>query len=173
MDNIVVLIIILQITIFHKSKPRSYMMTPRRRKLCRPLARSSHCSLARKCLQDHHVKKHITKIMGVSLRKEIAALCPNVANFTEWRWEDVLDLMKQKAPTLLNLLQMCTKTKKHRHNQNAIVGVLVLTLCKHRRPSASILQRLVSLILYAGHASKIVSLYIALLLIPVLMLTCF
>lgn len=149
------------------------MMTPRRRKLCRPLARSSHCSLARKCLQDHRVKKHITKIMGVSLRKEIAALCPNVANFTEWRWEDVLDLMKQKAPTLLNLLQMCTKTKKHRQNQNAIVGVLVLTLCKHRRPSASILQRLVSLILYAGHASKIVSLYIALLLIPVLMLACF
>ena len=131
-------------------------MTPRRRKLCRPLARSSHCSLARKCLQDHRVKKHITKALGVSLCKEIAALCPIVANLTELRWEDVLILVKLKAPTLLSLLQSCTKTKRHRQNQNAIIGVLVSILCKHRRPSSSLFQRLVSLILYAGHASKIV-----------------
>ena len=133
-------------------------MTPRRRKLCRPIVRSSHCSLARKCLQDQRVRGHITKNLGVSLRKEIAALRPNVANLTEWRWEDMLDLVKLKAPTVLSLIQSCTKTKRHRQNQNAIVGVLVLTLCRHRRPSASIFQRLVSLILYAGHASKIVRL---------------
>ena len=148
---------LLQITIFHKSKPKSYMMTPRRRRLCRPLARSSHCSLARKCLQDHRVKSHITKALGVTLRKEIAALCPSVANLTDWRWVNVLELVKLKAPTLLSLLQSCTKTRRDRKNQDAIVGVLVLTMCKHRRPSASVLQRLVSLVLYAGHASKIVS----------------
>ena len=129
-------------------------MTPRRRQLCKPLARDSHCSLAQKCLQDHRVKKYITKDFGISLRKDIAGLCSDISNLTEMKWEDVLCLMKLKAPTLLSLLQSCTKTKKARRNQNAIIGVLASILCKYRRPSASILQKIVSFILYTGHASK-------------------
>ena len=53
----------------------------------------------------------------------------------------MLDLIKK----LLNLLKILKSTD----------GVLLLTLCKHHRPSASIVQRLVSFILYAGHASKL------------------
>ena len=39
-------------------------------------------------------------------------------------------------------------------NHDAIIGVLVSIICRHRRPAASLLQRLISLILYSGHASK-------------------
>ena len=128
-------------------------MTPRRQ-LCKPLARGSHCFLAQKCLQDHQVKKYITKGFGISLSKDIAGLCSDISNLTEMKWEGVLRLMKLKAPTLLSLLQSCTKTKMARRNQNTIIGVLASILCKHHRPSASILQRIVSFILYTGHASK-------------------
>ena len=63
-------------------------MTPRRRQLYKPLARGSHCSLAQKCLQDHRVKKYITKGFGISLRKDIAGLCSDISNLTEMKWED-------------------------------------------------------------------------------------
>ena len=72
-------------------------MTPRRRQLCKPLARGNHCSLTQKCLQDHRVKKYITKGFGISLRKDIAGLCSDISNLTEMKWENVLCLMKLKA----------------------------------------------------------------------------
>ena len=132
-------------------------MTPRRRQLCKSLARGSHFALAQKCLRDHRVKKYITKGFGTLLRKEIAAHCSSDGSLTSLKWDDVLQLMKVKAPTLLPLLQRCTETRTPRPNQKAIVGTLALILCKHRRPSSSILQKIVSLILYTGHASKKVS----------------
>ena len=134
-------------------------MTPRRRQLCKPLARGSHCALARKCLKDHRVKKYVTKGFGTLLRKEISRLCSDdggITNLAELKWNDVLHSMTLHAPTLLALLQSCSKTRRPRKNQSAIIGVLASILCKHRRPS-SILQKVVSLILYTGHASKKVS----------------
>ena len=68
-----------------------------------------------------------------------------------------MDEMKTRAPTLLYILESCTETRKVRKNKEAIVGLITAILCKHRRPSASLLQRIVSIILYSGHASKRVS----------------
>ena len=84
-------------------------MTSRRRQLCKSLARGSHFALAQKCLRDHRVKKYITKGFGTLLRKEIAALCSSDGSLTSLKWDDVLQLMKVKAPTLLPLLQRCNK----------------------------------------------------------------
>ena len=152
---------------FYKSKPKSYVLTPRRKQLCRPLARGSRCSFARRCLKDNSIRKYIIKGLGSSLKHEVARLCSDDTAFVlrdttslglkELQWEKVLNQAKDMAPTLLDLLYSCTKTKTLRRNQNAIIGVLLAVLCKHRRPVASVFQRLVSLILYSGHSSKRVS----------------
>ena len=68
-----------------------------------------------------------------------------------------MDEMKTRPPTLLSILESCTETRKVRMNKEAIVGLIIAILCKHRRPSASLLQQIVSVILYSGHASKRVS----------------
>ena len=49
-------------------------MTPRWRRICKPLARGSKSAFARRCLQDHAFKNAITKGKGISLRHEIARL---------------------------------------------------------------------------------------------------
>jgi hypothetical protein len=102
--------------------------------------------------------------MGVSLRHEIACLCSDDmasilqskerGTLTEFTWERLLTEVEEVAPTLLKLLQSCTKTRKLRKNHNAIIGVLVAIMCKHRRPKSSLFQQIVSLILYSGHAAK-------------------
>ena len=83
----------------------------------------------------------------------------------EFCWNDVIGEMKLRAPTLLSLLQSCTRTKKARRNMNCVIGLIAALLCKHRRPSASLVQRLISVILYSGHASKRVSFNTAILLV--------
>ena len=152
---------------FYKSKPKSYVLTPRRKQLCRPLVRGSRCSFARKCLKDNSIRKFIIKGMGVSLRHEVAHLCSDDTSFIlrdtsslslkEFQWESLLNEAKALAPTLIELLYSCTKTKTQRKNRNAIIGVLLAVMCKHRRPVSSLFQRLASLILYYGHSSKRVS----------------
>ena len=152
---------------FYKSEPKSYIMTPRRRQLFRPLTRGSRNAFAKKCLKDHLVKQHIVKAMGTSLRHEIAKLCSDNACFIlckrensclkEFSWEQLLDEAKMLAPTLIQLLYSCTKTRKLRTNQNAVIGALIGIMCKNRRPTSSLFQQLVYLILYSGHTSKRVS----------------
>ena len=68
-----------------------------------------------------------------------------------------MDEMKTSAPTMLSILESCTGTKIVKKNKEAIVGFITAIQCKHRRPSASLLQRIVFIILYSGHASKKVS----------------
>ena len=156
-----------QVTVLYKKRPRTLIMTPQRRKLCRPLARGSRCTLARRCLSDRLIKKYIVKGMGVSLRHEIARLCSDNSTFVlrkkhpntlkEFSWEGIVNEAKELAPTFTELLLSCTKTRKPRKNQKAIIGLLFAIMCKHRRPALSLIQQVVSLILYSGHASKRVS----------------
>ena len=149
---------------FYRSAPKSYIMIPQRRQLCRPLARGSRHAFARKCLKDRCIRNIIVKGMGVSLRHEIARLCSDDiasilqsndrSTLKEFTWEKLLTELEEVDHTLLKLLQSCTKIRKLRKNHNAIIGVLVAIMCKHRRPKSSLFQQIVSLILYSGHAAK-------------------
>lgn len=149
---------------FYKSKPKSYVMTPRHRRICRPLARGSRCAFAKKCLSDRTIRSFIVKGLGRSLRHELAQVCSDEtisilrnkdsSSLEEFSWEKLLKEVKVVAPTLLKFLQSCTTTRKPRKNQDTIIGVLVAIMCKHRRPVSSLFQQLMSLILYSGHASK-------------------
>lgn len=87
-------------------------MTPRRRRICRPLARGSRCAFARKCLTDYTIRNLIVKGLGRSLRCEIARLCSDdtvsilrdkASNSLEkFTWEKLLAEVKAVAPTLLS-----------------------------------------------------------------------
>ena len=124
-------------------------MTPTRRKICKPLIRGSHCAVARRCLKDSCISKYIVKGIGLSLKHEIASLCSDkvdsvlrdksVNALETFSWDVVMEEMKTRAPTLLSLLQTCTHTKRARNNRNAVIGIITAILCKHRRPTASLL----------------------------------
>lgn len=142
-------------------------MTPTRRQLCKPLIRKSRCAFARRCLQDKALRKYITKGISWSVQHEVARLCSDKLDsvlrdkgaqaLETFNWDTVVEEMKTRAPTLLSLLETCTKTRKPRKNSKAVIGLIAAILCRHHRPTASLLQRLISFVLYTGHASKAVS----------------
>lgn len=153
-----------QVTVFYSKKPKSYVLTPRRKRVVKPLVRRSHCTVVRHCLKDLRLRNHLISGIGQILQKEVASLCSgnttsllndkSVNALETFSWDDLLDEIESRSPTLLALMKWCTKTKKPRKNKKSIIAFLVAILCRHRRPTFSIVQRLISMILYSGHASK-------------------
>ncbi len=141
------------------------MLTPSRKKLGKLVANGSRASIAAQCLRDQLCRKYITAGVAKLVRLEVATMCSDrfdsilhkysVDDLQSFNWEMVITEMKASAPTLLHILQLATRKKREdRNKQKMVIGVCLCILCKFRRPTANILQKIVSLILYAGHSSK-------------------
>lgn len=159
-----------QAQIHYPRKSKVYTVTPTRRRICKPLVRRSYNSFAIQCVKKNQAtKRAIVNVMGQVLRSEVAAICSD--DFDSITRQKSIDSVKNfkhvltsihgelrsRAPTLLSLLMSCLKTAKPRKNSKSIVAVIFSIICKHRRPSSCFIQRIISLILYTGHASKQVS----------------
>ena len=76
------------------------------------------------------------------------------ADLKEFKWDRLHAELSDNAPTLLSILLAATKTRVPRPNAHIVVGTCVAILLKHCNPKMSLLQKIISLVLYAGHASK-------------------
>ena len=121
----------------------------------------SKLAIARDCMKDLILRKHIARTMETLLREELAHLCATkvlqgnphskLALFT---WDVLLSNMEQHAPTLLELLKVCTRKRGYQYGSKAVIGLCTAILCKHRQRTMSLVQKILSLVLYAGHCSK-------------------
>ena len=145
-------------------KPRTYPLTPTRKHLGKAVARGSKKSVAIECLKDPATRKFLLKGIGVLVRNELKSMCMDsrssilrntathdLKNFT---WDTLLNEASETAPVLLELLQQCTQTRRLRSNRHAVIGMCLSILLKQRYPKMSLVQRIITLILYAGHCGK-------------------
>lgn len=119
--------------------------------------------------------------MGQLLREELLQMCSDRAQsflqgkphskLASFTWHAVLDDIEQHAPTLLQLLKTCARKTNELDKTNAVIGLCTALLCKHHQPTMSLVQKLISLILYTGHCSKKVPIYVHIVLIPAMYLT--
>ena len=84
---------------------------------------------------------------------------------SRFSWDDITQELKLKSPLLHAMLESCLP-KAMGLDIQVIIGTCICVLAKSRRSSASLLQRVVSLILYQGHAGKQVSKYLCVSLVP-------
>lgn len=131
-------------------------------------------AIAEECMKHKDLKACVVARVGKMINEEIRALCSDKQSsilrstdpksLCNFKCETVIGEMKEYAPTLLSILRECTKlpTKSRvvskrrttRLDQNAIIAVCTAILCKNRRHTMSLLQKIVSLILQAGRSSK-------------------
>lgn len=103
----------------------------------------------------------MVKRISSLVNREVAAVCSD-SYCSVWRSQSVeafdhaaiIQELHSRAPTLFTLLKACLKTKTPRENEDLILTVIAGIIFKHRRPSCSLVQRVISLILYAGHSAK-------------------
>ncbi len=120
-------------------------------------------SLARRCLENENIRHCVLNGVCRMVHKEIATLCsdlvPSVLRdkspelLKSFQWKCLLDELESHAP----ILKSCIGVRRPASQQQAVIGVITAILCKNRRNSASLVQRIISVILYSGHASKMVS----------------
>lgn len=71
-----------------------------------------------------------------------------------FRWEKLLSELSGKAPVFLSLLHSCTWIRIPNNNRDAVIGMCAAILLKYRYSKMSLVQRILSMILYAGHSGK-------------------
>ena len=142
-------------------------MTPPRKRIVKPLVRKNHCSVVKQCLKNDRLRSLVINGIGIKLHKEVATLCSDASlsilrdksmqALETFTWDHIYDEMRTRSPTSLSLLEWCTKIKKPKKNKRSIITFVAAILCRLHRPSSSLVQRLISLILSSGHAAKSVS----------------
>lgn len=98
------------------------------------------------------------------VQSEVQALCSDQVDSTlnhssrddliSLKWSDIYDEMQKHTPILLEILLAATTTRCPRPNRELLISMCGAMICKLRRPQMCTAQKILSLILYAGHASK-------------------
>lgn len=157
----------IQVIIGYHSKPRAVTLTPTRKLLAKRLARGSAVSIAVECVRNKKTQKHVITALAQNIRKELKQLCSrrikslqrarDSSTLQGFNWDAIVDEAAEHAPNLVQILSECTKRKKSGKEQKSVIGVCLSLLCKNHNPQMTLFQRMISLILYAGHSAKKVS----------------
>ncbi|XP_064384950.1 uncharacterized protein LOC135333864 [Halichondria panicea] len=115
-------------------------------------------------MKDKSVKKYILKLVGQEIFKEVKCMASDKVNsilqstnandLKCFSWNSLLTELTQFAPLMSSVLVSATKTRAPRSNTKAVIGMCAAIILKHRNPRMNIVQKINSLILYAGHSSK-------------------
>ena len=144
--------------------PRRYILTPKRKKLGKAVARGFNRSIIRECFSNTTTKKELYWKLVQLLRREIKNMCSEKVNsllldkssgaLSEFSWEKLKNELSSNAPTLFCILQGCTMTKVPRSNRDATIGICAAILLRFHYPKMSLVQRIISIVLYTGHSAK-------------------
>lgn len=125
------------------------------------LARKSDTAIALECLRSPEIRVQLLKKLGVILRKELKVMCSEKVNSvlrhtpsSSFSWDSLKSELCQYAPTLLSIMIECTKTVVPCSNRDAVVGFCCSILVKYRYARMCAVQKMLSIVLYGGHASK-------------------
>lgn len=113
-----------------------------------------------------NLTKEIQKELTTMVSKKKQSLFRNKCRdgFTKFSWESITEELQKHAPILLKLLNGCIDVKrrkrkvknpgKNRPKIDSIVGLCASIILRNKSSRMNLLQRILSVILYYGHASK-------------------
>lgn len=88
------------------------------------------------------------------MHKEIQSLCSDKVNsvlrradIRNFNWDQLLEEVQWHAPVFFAIIQSCAHTTTPRMNEKPVIGVCIAVLL-------CLIQKLIFIVLYAGHAGK-------------------
>ena len=140
------------------------MLTPTKKHVARSLVKNSKGALVAELFKDPVSRQYMMKKMAVVMRHELKSMCSERVNsilssqcsshLRQFTWDKLLQELLLNAPVFLSVLLSLTQTRQPRLNRAAIIGMCSALLLKLRFSKMSTVQKLISLILYAGHSGK-------------------
>ena len=122
-----------------------------------------------KCLETPLLKKATLDEVVNVIKAECVALCRHTPKqsilrvcstkqLLTFRWSKVLSELKSRTPTLLSILNAAAepayKCRKQTASPPCAVGMAAAILLKQHNKHLCLLQTIISILLYAGHAAK-------------------
>lgn len=102
---------------------------------------------------------HQEIVLLCSDRVNSSLLNPSADSLVQFSWDSLYAELKNHCPILTQILKGGTRINELRQNQkNSIISMCISLMCNHRRKSMSLVQQVISILLYNGHCSKQVSL---------------
>ena len=112
------------------------------------------------CMNDAVVRKHILKLVEKAVHKEMKTLCSDSANsiircddlqkLKKFTWQSFSSEISKFAP----VLQSTNNTRTTKTNFDVIMCMCVALIMRTRNSRMNLVQKMLSLILYAGQTSK-------------------
>ena len=128
------------------------------------MARGSKKAVAMECLKDPVTRAYLLKGIGVLVRNELKAMCMDSTSsilrstssqdLKGFTWDTLIHEATETAPVLLEILHQSTQTRQPRSNRPAVIGMCLSIILKYRFSKMSLVQKIMTLILYAGHCGK-------------------
>ena len=125
--------------------------------MVKAVARKSKLTIARECIKDQTTRNYVMKCISRIIQLEMKKMCllevnsilkqQLPMNFKEFSWDSLVGEIQVHV-------NACTKTKKPRSNRLATIGMCIAILLGYRHSNMCLVQKTVSLILYAGHSTK-------------------
>lgn len=147
----------------HKTPKVCNLTTPRRSRLTSLVVRGTAKSVARYCMAHPYYSKAMIQEAARQMIHELKVACSDTANsilssketsaLLYFDWKLIADEAKQHSPMFFALLEsmfdFCNELQK-----STLIGVVYAIVCQSYRETMNLFQRLISVILYAGHCSK-------------------
>ena len=154
-------------------KVNVHRLTHSLKRLGRSVGRRDRASIARQVVADRKLLNKTVPLIGKAMAREMLALRfedtmlknSEPSTLEGFSWKKLLDELRETAPVTTSLLTnsltclRSSRSKKgpRRVNTDAIVGLCCGLLARARSQKLNLVQRLISVLLYGGHASKQVS----------------
>ena len=151
----------------YQHRVQNHRLTPSRRKIGKAIARRSKASVVAQCMKDNVMFNYIIIRISRILQSELRKLCSvdsllkenSTTAFQEFSWNNLIKEIQDHAPLLLSVMTACTKTRSRRPNRNSTIGMYIAMLLQYCYKNMCLVQKILSLVLHAGHSSKQVSLF--------------
>ena len=146
--------------------------------------RRSRSSIACQAMQDVRIRNKVVVRIGKLMSKEMTCFTSlkvgsvhrncSADTLKEFAWKDLLQELESEAPISLSLFKQCAHVKRRRHkkhdksgrsacrllDEDTAICMCFAVLLRSRSQRMSLVQRLMSMLLYGSHAPKQVHRYV-------------
>lgn len=153
-------------TVNYKARKHRHVLQGTPKRLTKSLVRGERDRVLNRLLQSENLVLKAAEKIGVEIKKEIKLLCSNKLSsiirensktaLEFFSWETIVLELQKTAPLLVIILKHCLSTVPT-EKLNHILCVCACILVRSRNSKMNMLQSVISILLYAGHAGKMVS----------------
>lgn len=152
-----------QLTVKYPSGPKTFIITPERRRSIIALGRRNYKSAAAKIVTNMKTHSYAMDALVRQIRREMKTICSLKHNsilrdkheaIQKFSWETIWLELKQQVPTLVSMVQRLLPKA-----ENSFLSFVMCIILKKRCRNMCLLQRTISILLYANASNKQVMYY--------------